>query len=139
MHALRFPTRQAAALLLLALGTLTLVGCAHHTDTRDPVTVTREFLLAWWHGDSDTVRELACPNSQWPEVGDPGAQIDLDHARLEVTFSSDTYVEVELSGVVTFKTSNNQIEVRDYDQVGHVIFALRKVDGWKVCDTLALP
>ena len=124
---------------LVWLGAATLSGCGHKTDTRDPVTITRTFLLAWWHADEDTVRALTCENTTWPQIGDPKAQIDLDHARLEVTFSSEKYAEVELGGVVTFKTADGQVEVRDYDQVGTVVFVLRQRDGWKVCDTLSRP
>jgi len=127
-------------LALLALGgLLTLTGCKHRADTRDPLSLTREFLLAWWHGDDATVRRLSCPNTQWPEIGDPEATIDLDHARLEVTFSNENYAEVELGGIVTFKTGDGQVEIRDYDRVGTVIFVLRRIDGWKVCDTLSAP
>ena len=134
--------QRALALLLSALalgGLLALGGCGHKADTRDPVAVTRAFLLAWWHGDQDAVRELTCPDTQWPEIGKPDTSIDLDHARLEATFSGDNYAEVTLGGVVTFKTGDGLVEVRDYDRVGTVIFVLRRIDGWKVCDTLSAP
>lgn len=138
-----FPTPLRRALLWLGaltlLGALALSGCGDKADTRDPVTITREFLLAWWHADADTVRALTCQDTEWPQVGDPEAQIDLDHARLEVTFSSEEYAEVELGGVVTFKTGDGQAEVRDYDRVGTVVFVLRHFNGWKVCDTLSRP
>ena len=140
-HTQRTATQRTLAFLgtLALLSALALSGCGHKADTRDPATVTRAFLLAWWHGDQDTVRELTCPNTQWPAIGDPEATIDMDHARLEATFSGDSYAEVTLGGVVTFKTGDGQVEVRDYDQVGAVIFVLRRIDGWKVCDTLSAP
>ncbi len=124
---------------LALVGMLALGGCSHKEDNRDPVTITRAFLLAWWHADDEAVGQLTCPNTVWPQIGDPEAKIDLDHARLEVTVSSDNYAEVELGGVVTFKTGDGQVEVRDYERVGTVIFVLRKLDGWKVCDTLGPP
>ncbi|GEM_PF-2976268 len=132
------PRATIVALLVTAalLGALIWRG-GHKKDTRDPVSVTRAFLLAWWHADEPTVRQLTCPNTDWPPIGDPQAQIDLDHARLQVIFSGENYAEVELGGVVTFKTGDGQVEVRNYDRVGTVVFVLRQLDGWKVCDTLS--
>jgi len=41
---------------------------------------------------------------------------------------------VTLSGVVTFKAPDGQVEVRDLNSAGATVFILEDQNGWKVCD-----
>jgi hypothetical protein len=114
-----------------------LAGCGR--DKGDPVKISRDFIVANWTGDVETVEMLTCKDwrsvtTGWAQSGDPSLTVDAGHLKFEVTAKTDSLVELVMSGMVTFKSANGQTEVRNLDEGGAVRFILVDEHGWKVCD-----
>jgi hypothetical protein len=71
---------------------------------------------------------------QWTVQGDPTLTVDTDHLRFDVIAQTDKTAEVRVSGVVTFRSAEGQVEVRNLDDLGQTRLLLENHDGWKVCD-----
>lgn len=137
MHGLRRGLRCGLWRVLLAA---LLIGgaAACSRDKGDPKRITRDFMLAVWTGDVDRVRDLTCRDwrdttTEWARSGDPAMIVDAEHLRFEVRAESEAQAEVILSGVVTFKVTDEPVEVRDLDAIGTMLFTLVDESGWKVC------
>jgi len=124
--------RMLAVLIALAGGLLT--ACQKQHSKGDPVAVSRDFIVALWTGRTAQVEKLSCPGVEWSITGDPTLTVDAGHLTFEIVSQTDTQVELEMAGVVTFKSAGGQTEVRNLDDLGHTHFILEDHEGWKVCD-----
>lgn len=111
-----------------------LAACHKVQQQSDPLLVTRSFIIATWTGDTTRVKKLSCPNIGWSLKGDPTLTVDAEHLKFEIVSQTEKQIEVAMSGVVTFKSTSGQTEVRNLDQVGKTVFTLENQGGWKVCD-----
>ncbi len=118
----------------LALSLATLTACQQHHEPGDPLKISRDFIVATWTGQADRVKQLSCPGVQWSITGDTTLTVDAEHLSFAVVSQTDGQVDVEMSGVVTFKSAAGQVEVRNLDDLGHTHFILEDHQGWKVCD-----
>jgi hypothetical protein len=130
-------TRLALLAVMLVLAAGLLAACGQ--DKGDPIKISRTFIVSVWTGDAKQVEALTCKDWQsvtrgWAAEGDPTLTVDIDHATFEISAESNDQVEVVMSGVVTFKSAENQTEVRNLDEDGTVRFTLVDENGWKVCD-----
>ena len=123
-------TMPLALVILVTAGGL----AACQPDRGDPIRISRDFIVAIWTGNTEQARKLSCQDTRWSITGDPTLTVDLDHAHFEVTSQTRDRVEVTLSGVVTFKAPDGQVEVRDLNSAGATVFILEDQNGWKVCD-----
>jgi hypothetical protein len=124
------------ALLVIALSGV-LAACGR--DKGDPVKISREFMVGNWRGDVARVEALTCRDwrevtTGWAATGDPSVLVDTEHLTFDITFESNSQVEVVMGGLVTFKSPDGQTAVTNFDESGRVRFLLIDEDGWKVCD-----
>ncbi len=127
-------------IVLVALAGLLFATCGHKEksgykgDIHNPITVSRDFLVATWTGDTKTVDALSCQDVVWSITGDPTLTVDANHMVLTVESSTAQQAVVVIGGVVTFKSASGQVEVRNLDELGQTRLTLEDQDGWKVCN-----
>ncbi len=122
-------------LLVIVMVSVALVACQHDShEPGDPAAVSRAFILALWTADHKRIDALSCAFTEWPEIGDPTIQIDMDHAGFETVSDTGDQVVLAMTGVVTFKTAGGKVEVRNFDAENRTLFTLQDENGWKVCD-----
>jgi hypothetical protein len=121
-------------LAVIALSTGVLAACRQQHEKGDPVKISRDFIVATWTGSAQQAKKLSCPGVEWSITGDPTLTVDAEHLTFEIVSQTENQIDVEMSGVVTFKSASGQTEVRNLDDLGHTHFILEDHKGWKVCD-----
>ena len=125
---------------MVGIAGLLFATCGHRGpsgyqgDSHNPVTVSRDFLVATWTGDTQTVDALSCRDVAWSLTGDPTLTVDANHMLLTVESRTEQQAMVVIGGVVTFKSASGQVEIRNLDDLGQTRITLENQDGWKVCN-----
>lgn len=138
MHSFRWRASISVWLILVAaLSGILLAGCER--DKGNPEKISREFIVALWTGDVNQVEALTCEEwrsvtTGWASEGNPDITVDTSHLQFDRYAETKSMAVVIITGLVTFKSSSGEVEVRDLDEMGFARITLVDEDGWKVCD-----